>query len=400
MRFHLAFSVGLLAAVSGRRAAAADPPAAPPAAPSAVAVQEAVARGTAWLRTQMRNVPGNDSWQDPVELCVLTLAHVGGNASDKTFAERLAALESSEPRFTYRTALLAMALAEVNPRLYQGKLAHCAQWFVDTQLPGGEWGYPGAFDDVRRPASVGPPPPPAGAGASAGDGPPGGGSGPEKPPTRIVIAKRETTTVAGAEPAGRGDFSNTQFAILGLRACREGGVDVPPATWKAALGYLQKFQRPDGGWGYVLSGQQDDASYASLTAAGVCSAAICHHALGSKDPKKESTVVRGLAWLKSHPDVTRNAGIEKSAVLGPSPFQCYHLYSVERAARVLGLSEVGGKPWYDAGAAWLLGAQKEDGRWEDENLRSSDAPPRWMTVADTCFALLFLTRATRPLTGR
>jgi hypothetical protein len=198
----------------------------------------------------------------------------------------------------------------------------------------------------------------------------------------------------------RGDFSNTQFAILGLRACREARVDVPQETWKAALGYLRKTQRPDGGWGYVMGGTPDETSYASLTAAGVCSAAICLHATGSKDPKADPVVRKGLDWLRKNPDVEKNTGIESSSVVGPSTWQCYHLYSIERAARVLGLDEVGGLPWYAAGARWLLAAQREDGRWEDENLQHGRDKPSYMTTADTCFALLFLVRATRPLTGR
>ena len=353
-------------------------------APAAADVQKAVDAGKAWLERRFKDGVEDGSWQSPAELVLLTLAHAGGSASEPVFAKSLKAVEKMEPRFTYRTALLAMALAEVNPRLYREKIAHCAQWLVDTQLAGGEWGYPGGAEERTH----------AGVKVAAPPQPERDPKAEAKPREKIVIVREGMTS----ETVLKGDFSNTQFAILGLRACRESGVEPPAATWKAALEYLKKWQREDGGWGYVMSGQQDDASYASLTAAGVCSAAICLHALGAKDPKSDPLVRRGLAWLGKNPDPSKNAGIEESAVLGPSPWQSYHLYSVERAGRVLGISELGGRSWYDAGAKWLLSAQKEDGHWEDDALRG-DSHPSYMTTADTCFAILFLTRATRPLTS-
>src|SRR5262249_6032462 len=152
-----------------------------------------------------------------------------------------------------------------------------------------------------------------------------------------------------------------QLAILALRSCRDAGVEAPKATWSAAYDYLKKFQHADGGFGYVLRGEQDKASYSSLTAAAACSAAICANARGSKDPKSDPVVKKALGWLDKNLDLTKNAGIETSSVGGPSPWQYYDLYSVERTGRVLGLDVVGKKPWYAEGARWILGAQQADG---------------------------------------
>jgi hypothetical protein len=195
----------------------------------------------------------------------------------------------------------------------------------------------------------------------------------------------------------KGDFSNTQFAILGLRACRSAGVDAPPETWKAALAYLRKYQRPDGGWGYVVQGEQDEASYASLTCAGVCSLAICLDALGTKDPTSDAGLRKALGWLDKNLDPTRNVGADTSSVVGPSTWQYYHLYSLERAGRVLGKETIGKRPWYAEGAAWLVARQQSDGHWEDE-AGMVGTRPKYLTPSETCFALLFLARATRPLT--
>jgi hypothetical protein len=111
----------------------------------------------------------------------------------------------------------------------------------------------------------------------------------------------------------------------------------------------------------------------------------------------DATVRKALAWMRGHLDVSRNVGIEKSSVIGSRPWQYYHLYSLERAARVLGLSAVEGRAWYADGARWILAHQAADGSWADEAGPVPD--PASYRVADTCFAILFLARATRPLTG-
>jgi hypothetical protein len=365
-------------------------------------VQKAIDAGAGWLRARYAGEFEDATFHDTVELLVLTLSHCGANFEDKVYAKAVKALEKIEPRFTYRTALLAMALNEVNPRLYRRKLMHCAQWLVDTQLKEGEWGYPGPPildgkppQGLSVPAPEEPETPPAAPGMSAEPGmaaaPPKGGA---KASDRVRIERR-TTLYAG--DVTKGDFSNTQFAILGLRACRDAGIDVPPDVWKGALGYLKKYQRKDGGWGYVMNGAQDDASYASLTCAGICSAVISLHSIGAKDPKSDTIVARALAWVKGHADIEVNAGVDMSSLIGQSTWQYYHLYSLERAGRVLGTPDVGGKAWYGPGATWLLSTQKGDGHWEDTY--KMDPAPSYLSVADTCFALLFLTRATRPLTG-
>ena len=360
--------------------------------PSPAAVNAAIAKGKGWLERTFAPgfTDGND--HDLVELVVLTLSHCGANLKDKVFAEGVAFLEKVEPRFTYRTSVLAMALNEVNPRLHQAKIAHCAQWLVDTQLAGGEWGYPGTVGGKgAMPQGQRVDPPPRDEGPADGAKP---GAKPGGPKGKVQIVRRSSGT---SDTILKGDFSNTQFAILGLRACREAGVEVPKETWKAALEYLRKFQRPDGGWGYVMQGEQDGASYASLTCAGACSLAICLAATGASDVKGDAGLKKALGWLDKNLDVSRNVGIDQSEVVGPSPWQYYHLYSLERVGRALNLETVGKQKWYPAGATWLLGAQQADGHWADgEGPRSR---PSYFTPADTCFALLFLTRATRPVTG-
>src|SRR2546421_503473 len=61
----------------------------------------------------------------------------------------------------------------------------------------------------------------------------------------------------------------------------------------------------------------------------------------------------------------------------------------ERLGMLLDVGEIGGHLWYPEGAAVLLGAQQKDGSWKG----SRPEIPVW----DTCFAILFLKRATRGL---
>ena len=55
-----------------------------------------------------------------------------------------------------------------------------------------------------------------------------------------------------------------------------------------------------------------------------------------------------------------------------------------------GRKEFAGKDWYVRGARHLIGAQQADGKWVDQTA----FPPR--DILGTCYALLFLKRATPP----
>jgi hypothetical protein len=67
----------------------------------------------------------------------------------------------------------------------------------------------------------------------------------------------------------------------------------------------------------------------------------------------------------------------------------YYLYALERAGMLTGVEKIGSHDWYAEGAKYLLDHQRADGSWpggEEEE-----------AVWNTCFAILFLKRSTRPL---
>jgi hypothetical protein len=355
--------------------------------PSPKDVHKAVQAGAEWLKAQYAGGFEGETWHSTPELVALTFSHAGIAPKDKVFARCLQVAVESKLEFTYRVSTLAMALSKINPYKYRAKLAHCAQWLVDTQLAGGEWGYPGAVQgrtDATRSMKVEPPALPKEEGPVR--------PGKEKP---VVIARRTDPEKLGG---AKGDFSNTQFALLGLRACRDARIEVPKETWQAALDYTLQYQQEDGSWGYVKGGEQDVAGYASLTCAGMAGIAICQHALG-RSPRSHPAIKKGVAWLKKNWTPSENAGIENSALIPPSTWQMYHLYSVERAGRILNLKKLGKHKWYPEGATWLLGHQRGDGSWRDPGGDTSGADTPYLKVADTCFAILFLTLSTPPLTG-
>lgn len=350
--------------------------------PSPKQIHAAIARGAKWLENRFEDGFPVDRWHSPVELVALTLVHAHADRKSKTFQAALKSMKTCELRYTYRVSVLAMALSEINPYLHRARLAHCAQWLVDTQCPGGEWGYPGAVagrSDETIAMKVRPPEP-------AED---------EKKPW--VITSRRSSSVAEGEDVRKGDFSNTQYAILGLRACQAANIVIPKATWAAAYKYMQKYQQEGGGWGYVMQGQQDQSAYASLTCAGACGAAICLYAMGKKNPKSDPVVSKAVKWLAKRWEAERNVWIDNSSIVQLSNWQYYHLYSVERVGSVLRMKKIGKQAWYPVGSRWVVDRQRGDGSWVDPGADSDR--PQYLHTADTCFAILFLAKATPPLTG-
>src|SRR5580704_18907819 len=76
------------------------------------------------------------------------------------------------------------------------------------------------------------------------------------------------------------DNSNTQFAILGLRAAAESGIKVSRKTWVLTLEHFLRTQNDDGGWGY---NENNPHSTGSMTCAGIGSLVICEQMLGPID---------------------------------------------------------------------------------------------------------------------
>jgi hypothetical protein len=324
-------------------------------------VDRAVRSGLRWLESQpvKEDVPSS-RLEDTNELVLYTLIHGGVAPTDSAVAERLRFVVLREPDRVYNVALGAMGLARLDRAGYQWKIAQQAQFLVDNQCENGQWAYGAPVDwdprvtgdwMVKK------------SGLYGTKVPPGHAPGPGRTTAarRILIHQRARVTKTG-------DNSNAQYAALGLRACAEADIQIDPRCLADGLRWWEADQNKDGGWGY--SRGEDDPGRATMTAGGIGSVVIFRWML-HKSWADEPHVKKGMQWLDA-------------AVKGKLPrWHVYYLYGVERAGMLYGTDLVGSRDWYDEGAAWLLAHQSENGSWK--------------TVPDTCFAILFLRRATSPL---
>jgi hypothetical protein len=304
---------------------------------------------------------------------------------------------------------------------HQNRIWQCAQFLVDNQTAQGFWGYgdPSIFvEDI--PTSS-----PSKDVASAGGSvrkfdtlpPPGMKVKPVVKNKKKVEKKRD----------GNGnDNSNTQYAALGLRACHDSGIILPAAVVDKAMEWLRTCQKNDklpeeplieGGvagpdkprsgsgatvamsraekkaspQGWCYKDHADHKAYGSMTAGAVGCLSIYDYIKDNDDGKKRSwkndkDVHEGLQWLAKNFSVTYNPGpYEHGNMEENSKHQYYYyLYALERVGMLYGTEMMGQKKWYPEGAKVLIADQKADGSWGGGTV-------------DTCFAILFLKRATRPL---
>jgi hypothetical protein len=203
-------------------------------------------------------------------------------------------------------------------------------------------------------------------------------------------------------PTGGFDLSNTQYALLGLKAAARCGVKIRRRVWLDALDALLACQQEEGpevavrvnevrgdyrvewterararGFGYVAS----TAPTASMTTAGLAGLLICQSELwnlrsftGRLRQETRDAIRDGFAWMQTHFSVTGNPG-------GSGRWHYYYLYGLERAGILASTRFIGDHDWYAEGAEVLLAAQAADGSW----IRGD--------VVNTCFAVLFLKRA-------
>ncbi len=246
---------------------------------------------------------------------------------------------------------------------------------------------------------------------------------------------------------GSTDHSNTQYAVLGLRSSGNIGIPVPFETWKAVLEHFIFIQSATGpkvprvvlkrqkkkkrkkkghtggsealpftphtvssitdrarGFGY-FGNQAPTAGTGvignetgSMTTVGIACVAIAYSELEKlarrdKDARKyirdaklrkkrDASVYDGFAWLAKNFTVDENPGHPGGG------WHYYFLYGMERAGMLTGTINIGKYDWYREGGEKLLGAEK-GGSWSSGK---GDGP-----IGSTCFALLFLGRATVPL---
>ena len=366
-------------------------------------VDVAVANGVTYLRGT--GLPGLRGGSNELELVLYTLLHAGVPEQDRDVQELLQNMLALEPQKTYNTALRAMILEKLGRVRFQEDIWKCAQFLVDNQGPNGQWGY-------GTPTTYGPLPKAVPTGAKPDTA--SGGGRPKavdfSQPDRKILRRIPVTKQRDGTPT---DNSNSQYAALGLRACHDAGIDLPKDVVEKARKWLVDCQlkeegaaaakdtvasgpnaAPPRGWAYSPGG----SSYGSMTAGAIGSICIYDYILdGEKNLswKRDKEVLSGLAWLARNFSPTENPGVDKavgsSYSLTPNgAMYYYYLYGVERTGLLFGTEKFGAHEWYPEGANVLLKSQLADGSWPHTDTHRKG-------VWNTCFTILFLRRATRPL---
>jgi hypothetical protein len=306
-------------------------------------VNEAIDRGVLSLRA--RAGKKNGGTERAHELILLALHHAGVRKGDALFDELLKGVLGEELGTTYRTALQAMLLAEVDADAHQKRIFQCAQFLVDNQADDGQWSY--GWSTIYPE--------------------------PEEAPLLDLASRRRFYVRVQRTGGGHSDNSNSQYALLGLRACHDSGMILPKEVLAKAARSLRDLQGESRGWSY---GPATNHAYGSMTAGAIGSLTICDYLL-EIDWKKDPALSAGLGWLRDNFTVVDNPR-------RPGPHHFYYLYALERAGMLYGTDKIGPFDWYREGAAYLIRAQLDDGSWNRKPV-------------DTCFAILFLRKSTRPL---
>jgi hypothetical protein len=300
------------------------------------------------------------------ELVFYALVHAGADPNHPDMQGMLKYLLDKKLERTYCVSLLAMGLSAFDRAKYQWRIAECADFLVNNQCQNGQWSYGTPLPiDSRRPKSLDTRVANPGAGAPK----------PPKALPKIPVAVRRR-----GPPTG--DNSNSKFAAFGLRACAESGVLVDARVYEDALNGWMESRNADGGWAYGPANARP--SYGSMTAGATASLSVLHYLLGRKRAKPEREVAAGLRWLGDHYTLEKNPEAEGEN----RAHHYYFLYALERTGAICDTEHLGSREWHPDGAAFLLSQQRDDGSWSGE---------LGHPLADTCFAILFLRRATKAL---
>jgi hypothetical protein len=337
--------------------------------------------------------------------CALTLMAVEAWAEKKMKKDKLKAQPDPQGRkdkgFYFRKLGPVKELAEdLTIRLVKGQLAD------------GSWTYGAHSGPVSSGTGVA--------------GQPGGGTPAPMPPQFAELG---------------GDLSNTQYALLGLRSATEIGIRFSQETWFKAMECMLNRQEKSGpkvrpfpvpaatgsmwegkkgkeppkgtrtdetgrpefesrGWGYAMKMARLE-SYGAMTTIGVASLVMCKYYLRGYAAFKGDLVDRvnagiqdGCAWLATNFDIKDNAKWKDPNVeyKNTAPkIDGYYMYGIERAGILAGVDFFGEHDWYALGARLLVDQQQADGSWSSEMFYEPKAP------ISTCFAILFLKRATHPV---
>jgi hypothetical protein len=353
----------------GVRSAAAQPP----QHANQKAVDAAIARGAAWLKSQ---VDAGGSFKGIYNERVgakafvgLTLLSCGVPADDPAvaaIAQRVRA-EGEAETATYHLACCIWFLDKLGSAKDKAMIRKMALQLMAGQLASGGWtyGWPALTPQQETELRT----------ALEGNEP-------------SAAARQQWPVLQFSPgqqlPADRADNSNTQFAVLALWTAQKHGAPVARSLAMAEASFRQR-QAVDGWWTY-REGQtvlKDSMTCAGLVALAAGKGSQANAAGDNKReaaaPVKDEQIDRALSFLgKRLANLKPSPGLIKADAMGDLCF----LWCVERVGVLFDLETIGGQDWFAWGSNIILPWQHADGAWDD----------RHGAVIDTCFALLFLQR--------
>lgn len=225
----------------------------------------------------------------------------------------------------------------------------------------------------------------------------------------------------------QGDTSISQYGILGLWAAARAGVQVPTKVWDDAAQWHMRTQLQGGAFSYHPLGGEATPKH-SMVVAGVGSMSIIKLMLVKSsdadpivpDPEsktKKSDKAFGVlerVTPQATPDTppaataasdanqkpkTTRADLDRSigggmgwlaknyTIDNPSGWGLYYLYGLERVGSLTNVDKISNHDWYREGCNFLIKKQQSDGGFADVG----------GAVSSTCFATLFMARATEKL---
>lgn len=316
-------------------------------------IDRAIDRGVAYLREQQLL---DGSWGDHEEFgaghtafTAYTLLVCGVPPDDPAIQLAFAAADARSIVHTYAAACVALAYAATHAERFRPRIERAVEQLLDQQDGEGLYTYP------QYPGQ------------------------------------------AGMLPA---DLSNTLYAALAFRAAERAGIEIPDKAWaNVAQGALRcltkessagnatgKFAARAAGFSYRANTNEPTGS---MTTAGLSVLALAQEGTDGKLPpalaqRARAAVALGLTWLERNFEWGQNPG--------QNAHHYFWVYGVERAGTLLGTDTLGGLDWYWAGASYLVRKQQLNGSWSSTG-QAADEP------IDTLLALLFLKRATAPVSG-
>jgi len=173
------------------------------------------------------------------------------------------------------------------------------------------------------------------------------------------------------------DFSVSQYGVLGMWALEEAGMEVSDKYWQSVDAAWKAAQQRDGGWPYHLGSEVEP----TMTAAGIATLYITqdhllinHHWDPCIGGETNRYLDKGLAYMDQHIGELLDGNY-------------YGMYGVERIGVASGRKYFGTTDWYARGAEFIVRHQGADGSWTG----------KYPTLANTAFAMLFLTRGRAPV---